>query len=545
MALRWDALLVHHFARELHGRLAGARLRALRLDGAARDAALLFREATLLWRLHPTRGWPLLLEPSEPVAGDIALAAKVRRVRAPADERLVVLELLPARRAPHDVVIELMDNQWNVVVVEKPSDTIRHVLRRRGGRRPLAVGATYAPPEPAEREGADGALADSRWKDLAADLFAAPEKERRRRVVSRVAWTSPLNAPAVLVAAEAGAGAPAFLDPDRSDPEPVLLETEDGLQPYPFPLPGAPSRPADSLLEAFAEAARAAEGTEAEAEGALLPPGMLEALEAATEHAHRRAASLEGELAGADDPAAQRALGDLLLARYADVPGGVSEIELTDFEGHPVRVSLDPAKAVHENAEDYYERARRADRALQRLPALLERARAKATELESLLERARRGEADAEELRRRLPERPSRPGAKDEGLSLPYRSYRSSGGLEIRVGRGARHNDDLTFRHSAPGDVWLHARDAAGAHVVLRWPGPGNPPERDLHEAAVLAALGSKARTSTTAPVDWTFRKYVRKPRGAGPGRVVIEREKTVFVRPDPAMEERLRGEEG
>jgi predicted ribosome quality control (RQC) complex YloA/Tae2 family protein len=119
--------------------------------------------------------------------------------------------------------------------------------------------------------------------------------------------------------------------------------------------------------------------------------------------------------------------------------------------------------------------------------------------------------------------------------------YKSSGGIEIRVGRGARHNDDLTFHHSAPDDVWLHARHAAGAHVVLRWSAEDNPPARDLSEAAVLAALASKARGSGTVPVDWTRRKHVRKPRRSPPGQVLVDRARTLFVEPDPALEEKLR----
>ncbi len=88
--------------------------------------------------------------------------------------------------------------------------------------------------------------------------------------------------------------------------------------------------------------------------------------------------------------------------------------------------------------------------------------------------------------------------------------------------------------------MWLHARHAAGAHVVLRWTEEGAPPGRDLAEAATLAALHSKARTSGSVPVDWTRRKHVRKPRGAGPGTVVPDRVRTVFVRPDPSVAEAL-----
>jgi predicted ribosome quality control (RQC) complex YloA/Tae2 family protein len=123
----------------------------------------------------------------------------------------------------------------------------------------------------------------------------------------------------------------------------------------------------------------------------------------------------------------------------------------------------------------------------------------------------------------------------------PFRTYRSSGGLEIWVGRGAASNDALTFRESSPRDVWLHARDATGAHVVLRWSRDEPPPSRDLEEAAVLAAWHSKSRGSGLVPVDWTRRKYVRKAKGGAPGLVLVQRSETVFVTPDERVERRLR----
>ncbi|HSR42044.1 MAG TPA: NFACT RNA binding domain-containing protein, partial [Longimicrobiales bacterium] len=214
-------------------------------------------------------------------------------------------------------------------------------------------------------------------------------------------------------------------------------------------------------------------------------------------------------------------------------------VVLTDFQGEEVEIELDPSLEPQENAARWYDRAARAERARERLPTMVDEARESAAEARDLLERARRGEADREEIRRLLPD-PSRPEAKRKGPALPYRSFRSTGGLEIRVGRGARHNDDLTFHHSDPDDVWLHARHAAGAHVVLRWSQEGNPPQRDLAEAAVLAANHSRARTSGSVPVDWTRRKYVRSPRKAPPGTVIPDRVQTVFVEPDPGLTERL-----
>jgi predicted ribosome quality control (RQC) complex YloA/Tae2 family protein len=126
-------------------------------------------------------------------------------------------------------------------------------------------------------------------------------------------------------------------------------------------------------------------------------------------------------------------------------------------------------------------------------------------------------------------------------MARPYREYRSSGGLDIWVGRGAASNDALTFHESAPDDVWMHARESAGAHVILRWTDDAPPPKADLIEAAALAAWHSKSRGSTIVPVDWTRRKHVRKPRGAPPGTVTVERTKSIAARPSAALEKKLR----
>lgn len=549
MSIRWDALLARHVAASLDAALSGNRLRALRLDGEGRDLTLLFRERTLVWRLHPTRGVVLLRPAADPAPFDIRLAARVRRVHAPTDERAIRIELLPKGGSmSQDVVVELMGNQWNAVVTEGPSAVVRHVLWTRDSGRGHRVGARFVPAPPAGRAGSDGELGLDSWLEL---LLAVPADERERTLVRGVAWTSPINASALL-----GDDLPERSERDRLTAgygrwrrvarmdvpeEAVVMELDRGPQPYGTALPGVPSRPAAGLLEAFAELA----ADDTDALGAPVPtldPEVGRRLTEALDRAERRLSSLEGQLEALrrEDPDTLRGLGNLLLARYGDIAQGSSSATLPGFDGTPVEVTLDPALTPHENASRFYDEASRVERARERLPAMVEEARAAVAHLRGLAAQARAGGIDVAELERMLPgEAGSR--ASDGGApALPYRTFRSSGDLEIRVGRGARHNDDLTFHHAAPDDVWLHARHAAGAHVILRWPGPGNPPARDLEEAAVLAALHSKARTSGSVPVDWTLRKYVRKPRKAPPGSVSPDRVKTVFVRPDPAVAEAL-----
>jgi predicted ribosome quality control (RQC) complex YloA/Tae2 family protein len=389
-------------------------------------------------------------------------------------------------------------------------------------------------------------LSWARWQEI---LAPVPPQQRARALVHEVAWTSPVNARAFVdadddpaVALERGWETWRALAHERRPTAPCLLEEEGAFQPYPWPLDGYEHERTETLLDAFrAWADRHASGGSVAA--AVLPPERVEALERAVDTALRRATSLQAELDALEDPEALRARGDLLLARFAEVPPGAGRVELLGFDGERVALSLDPALAVQDNAAVFYDRASRAERGRARLPGLVRESRSRAATLVEVLERVRAGEATAEELDAHLPRTPVVSGRREaEAPTLPYRVFRSSGGLEIRVGRGARTNDDLTFHHSAPDDVWLHARHASGAHVVLRWGKPGNPPTRDLHEAAVLAALHSRARTSGTVPVVWTLRKYVRKPRGAAPGTVAPDRVRTLFVEPDPGLVERLGG---
>jgi predicted ribosome quality control (RQC) complex YloA/Tae2 family protein len=542
-SLRWDALLARRTARELARALAGAPLRGLRLDGDARDLTLLFEDRTLVWALHPRRGWPRVVGPGAPAEGDFKLRGQVTAVEALPDERIVRFALSPAADRPLSLVVELLGNQWNGLLVEGEPAVIRHVLWRRDGARVQRVGEAYQSPRPQARAGLRGDISEQEW--LAA-LEGVPESERAAALVRTFAWTSPLNAAAFL-GEPLEAGAPTGLEVGyarwkvmidlSAPPAPVVLERETGLQPYPFPLPGAPSRPVASLLVAFEACADAESESGAAPATPVLDPSLLAGLEGALKRATGRVARLEAELAELESPARLRAVGDLILARYADIAHGAMRARLTGFDGDVVEVELDPAEPPHANAAAYYQRATKSERAAERLPKLLEQAKATRARAQELCARARAGTAGDTEIHDALGSgQPSPDAPRETRPSLPYKVFRSSGGLEIRVGRGAKHNDELTFKHSSPGDVWLHARHVGGAHVILRWTGPGNPPARDLAEAATLAALHSKARTSGSVPVDWTLRKYVRKPRKSPPGGVAVERIETLFVRPEPGL---------
>jgi predicted ribosome quality control (RQC) complex YloA/Tae2 family protein len=235
----------------------------------------------------------------------------------------------------------------------------------------------------------------------------------------------------------------------------------------------------------------------------------------------RTRARMEEQLARASAAPALRAIADALTPLGDEL--APSEVVLAD--GSVAHVDAKPGETARETAERLYSSARSMERALEQLPARI-------AALERDAASMPRGEGRAGERTHRA--------AKTQ-TSLPYRSYRSTTGLEIRVGRGASANDALTFRESSPNDIWLHAREATGAHVVLRWQKEENPPARALEEAAALAAWHSKSRGAALVPVDWTRRKYVRRARGGAPGAVIVQRARTVMVRPDATLEKELR----
>ena len=100
-------------------------------------------------------------------------------------------------------------------------------------------------------------------------------------------------------------------------------------------------------------------------------------------------------------------------------------------------------------------------------------------------------------------------------------------------------NDELTIKFADSDDIWLHTKNIPGSHVIIKC-GSETPPDRTIVEAAVIAATYSKAKESSKVPVDYTARKNVKKPGGAKPGMVIYERNKTLYVDPDPNLVSKL-----
>jgi predicted ribosome quality control (RQC) complex YloA/Tae2 family protein len=544
--VRYDPLLVHYLATELRDRLRSRACAAAPFFAPDLSVTLPFESGEQLRvDLHPTRGWfRLLSSPTSPP--DVELEATCVGVSSPEDERIIRIDLFEEGRfrdQSRAIVFELHTNQWNAILVGEDERIVTILRPRRAGRRSLYPGERYVEPVGEPRYGALAVDRDEAWGVWMRTLEKAPRTDHRRTLLTSFAWTGTTNVDWIL--GDESAPLEASFDRwwhlrSRPPADPVLLKVDHGTQPYPLPLEGMASRTASSILEAMTSVAD--DTAPAAPADARIDLGIALAEERAVSAA-RRAERLRQELSSAGESDRFKGIGDLLLARLQLVPRGAGAVELEGWDGETVHVTLDPRLSAADNARWYYDEAGRKRRAEERLPQMLLEAEREAERWRSVAEDLASGVPLppwlAEELRRR--EQASGDGGR-AGAAPPYRSFRTSGGLEVRVGRNAKDNDRLTFHASSPNDVWLHARSVAGSHVILRWrDAEGSPPARDLTEAAMIAAVFSRARTSGTVPVDWTRRKYVRKPRGAPAGTVIPQRVRTLFVEPDEALVEALR----
>ncbi|MFZ0391113.1 MAG: NFACT family protein [Calditrichia bacterium] len=230
-------------------------------------------------------------------------------------------------------------------------------------------------------------------------------------------------------------------------------------------------------------------------------------------------------------------VGELLLSQPHSIKKGAEKIQLTDYfdtAQKTLQVRVDPKQTVAENAEIYFQKAKRAvagqRQRLQRQKDLQNQAAA----LKKYREQIQSTEQfrDLEKMEKELQQIHVLQTDTDkmESVYRPFKQYFFKN-WEIWVGKNARSNDEMTFCSAHKEDLWLHAQGAAGSHVVVRCRNrSADPPRNIIEHAARLAARNSAAKHSSYVPVMVTRVKYVRKPRGSAPGAVVPSREKTIFV---------------
>ncbi len=223
---------------------------------------------------------------------------------------------------------------------------------------------------------------------------------------------------------------------------------------------------------------------------------------------------------------------DLIMANLHAIPAGALQVTVDNFynNNQPISIRLRKDLSPQKNAEVYYRKAKNQHIEIKRLQELLQ---SKEQEIQKLHEQitAFTEAANLKQIRSMAGTlAPSTPKNKADAL-LPYHEFEFQG-YRIWVGRNAQSNDILTFKHGYKEDLWLHAKDVAGSHVLIKYQAGKKFPKDVINRAAELAAYNSKRKTETLCPVIVTPRKFVRKRKGDPAGAVVIEREDVVMVEP-------------
>lgn len=293
---------------------------------------------------------------------------------------------------------------------------------------------------------------------------------------------------------------------------------------------------ANSLLDCFFAAAGKTERTKQRAHD------LLKLLMNAYERVSRKIELQKKELSDCSEREVFRVCGDMINANIYRLEKGMTKCTLEDFyTGKPKEIALDSRLTPAQNAQKYYNEYRKLDTAEKMLTELIAKGQQELVYIDSVFDAVSRteSETDLAEIRRELREQGYlkggvRPDEKVKKQSEPLK-FRSSEGFDILVGRNNKQNDQLTLKTAKATDIWLHTKEIAGSHVIIRTEGK-EAPEQTIFEAAQLAAYHSKARESSQVPVDYTAVKFVKKPAGAKPGMVIFTNNRTLYVAPDEEL---------
>ena len=454
------------------------------------------------------------------------------------------------------IVLEIMGRHSNLMLLDENGrilEAARHVSPDMSRVRQVQPGMTYLPPPPQnklnpETLSAEGLLdrlqtvPHGRFSRALADSITglsrpAAEELAMRVLVPGEEWPSDLPD-------ACGRLADLFRRlPDMADPR---VQTDaDGIPEEAFAFPYLSrdlvlQKPYPTLSEAIEICFGSRDAKDRLNQKSA---SMLRMLKTQMERCEKKLAMQEEELASAQRMEEYRMMGEAINANLYQLKKGMKEAVLPNWfsqEGGEITVPLDERLSPSQNAQKYFKKYQKARSARETAAIQRDKTREELDYLEGMLLDLDKcaGESDLEEIRSELVRTgymkriTNRRQQRQLPQSQPYR-FVSSDGIEILVGRNAVQNDRLTSG-ARPDEMWLHAKDMPGSHVIIQ--AEGDIPRNTLKEAAVLAAWFSKGQHSSLVPIDYTRKRYVKKPSGAAPGKVIYTHQKTAYITPDESQ---------
>ncbi len=250
----------------------------------------------------------------------------------------------------------------------------------------------------------------------------------------------------------------------------------------------------------------------------------------------------EKELAATEKAESFRQKGELLTTYLNLVPNNKDRVQLDNYyTGEKLTIALDVSLSPSQNAQKYFKQYQKLKEAVKHLKGLIEETKQTISYLESVETALSQASLDEiAEIREELVETGfirRRKQDKRQKRKKPEQYLASDGKTIIMVGRNNLQNEELTFKMAKKGELWFHAKDIPGSHVIIK--DNLEPSDQVKTDAAELAAYYSKARLSNLVQVDMIDNKKLHKPSGAKPGFVTYTGQKTLRVTPD---EEKIQG---
>lgn len=274
---------------------------------------------------------------------------------------------------------------------------------------------------------------------------------------------------------------------------------------------------------------------------------LFRLLTSTMERITRRMNAQRAELAASEDREELRIRAELINAYQYTLEKGAPFYDVENYydENRILRIPADPALTPARNAQKYYKEYRKAQTAQRVLTEQIAAGEQELQYIESVFDALSRSQSERElaEIREELAAggylKRRRSAKQKAPKALPPMEFCTDDGFSILVGRNNVQNDKLSLKMAAKNDLWLHTKNIPGSHVILVT-GGREPSGEALVQAAQLAAWFSRARESSSVPVDYTPVRMLRKPQGARPGKVIYDTYRTLSVRPSGELAQRL-----
>lgn len=542
--MSFDGFFLHHMVEELRRELVNGRIQKIN-QPFEQELVLQIRSNRqshrLLLSAHPVFGRIQLTQttfenPAQPSTFIMVLrkylqGAMIESIEQVENDRIVEITVSNKNEIGDHIqatlIIEIMGKHSNILLVDKSShkilEVIKHVGFSQNSYRTLLPGSTYIAPPSTEALNPFTIKDEKLFEILQTQETTAKNLQSLFQGLGR---DTANELERILVSEKLST----FRNFFNQETKPCLTETS--FSPVPFANQvGEPFTNLSDLLDTYYKDKAERDRVKQQASE------LIRRVENELQKNRHKLKKQEKELLATDNAEEFRQKGELLTTFLHQVPNDQDQIILDNYyTNQPITIALDKALTPNQNAQRYFKRYQKLKEAVKYLTDLIEETKATILYLESVetvLNQA--GLEEIAEIREELIQTGfirRRQREKIQKRKKPEQYLASDGKTIIYVGRNNLQNEELTFKMARKEELWFHAKDIPGSHVVIS--GNLDPSDEVKTDAAELAAYFSQGRLSNLVQVDMIEVKKLNKPTGGKPGFVTYTGQKTLRVTPDP-----------